>query len=137
MTEQRPSIVVDGRFNNLLDASAVLTWLQQEPGAEQVDQVIGLSAIGAANWSEVLQKTWQHGRNADEVAALLLGLGLEVQPVTAEIAAEAARIWSLCSDLSLGDRLCLAAGSLHGSTVWTADRSWAGRSLGILLKVVR
>ncbi len=136
MTEQGPS-VADARFNYLLDASAVLTWLQQEPGAEQVDHVIERSAIGAANWSEVLQKTWQHGRNADEVAALLLGLGLEVQPVTAEIAAEAARIWSLCSDLSLGDRLCLAAGRLHGSTVWTAHRNWAGRSLGILLKVVR
>jgi ribonuclease VapC len=99
--------------------------------------MIDHAAIGAANGSEVLQKTWQHGRDADEVAALLLSLGLEVQSVTAEIAAEAARIWSLCSGLSLGGRLCLATGRLPASAVWTADRRWAGPSLRVLLKVVR
>lgn len=136
MTEQGPT-VLGPRANYLLDASAVLTWLQQEPGADQVDQVIEHSAISAANWSEVLQKAWQHGRDGDAVAALLQSLGLEVEAVTAEIAAEAARMWSQCPDLSLGDRLCLGAGKLGGSTVWTADRNWAGRSLGVPLMVVR
>jgi ribonuclease VapC len=126
---------VDGA--ELLDASAVLAWLQKEPGADQVDAVIERSSIGAANWSEVLQKAWQHGRDGDEVAALLVALGLEVETVTPEIATEAARMWSQCPDLSLADRLCLAAGKMRGATVWTADRAWVDRSYGVVVRLLR
>ena len=131
------SLTGDRGTSHLLDASAVLAWLQKEPGADEVDGIIEDSAIGAANWSEVLQKAWQRGLDGDEVAALLAGLGLEVAAVTAEVATEAARLWSSCADLSLGDRLCLAAGKLTGSTVWTTDRTWAGRSLGVDIQVIR
>ena len=136
MTEGPPPVRdVDGA--ELLDASAVLAWLQGEPGAEQVDAVIERSSIGAANWSEVLQKAWQHGRDGDEVAALLVALGLEVEAVTPEIAIQAARMWSQCPDLSLADRLCLAAGKMRGATVWTADRTWVGRSHGVVVRLLR
>jgi ribonuclease VapC len=130
-----PSRDVDGA--ELLDASAVLAWLQNEPGVDQVDAVIERSSIGAANWSEVLQKAWQHGRDGDEVAALLVALGLEVETVTPEIAIEAARMWPQCPDLSLADRLCLAAGKMRGATVWTADRTWVGRSHGVVVRLFR
>ena len=125
------------RATDLLDASAVLAWLQKEPGADQLDAIIEHSSIGAANWSEVLQKSWQHGRDGDEVAALLETLGLEVESVTPELAVEAARMWPRCPDLSLADRLCLAAGKARAATVWTADRSWANRSLGVAVKLLR
>lgn len=136
MTEGPPPFrEVDGA--ELLDASAVLAWLQGEPGADQVDAVIEHSSIGAANWAEVLQKAWQHGRDGDEVAALLVALGVEVETVTPEIAIEGARMWSQCPDLSLADRLCLAAGKVRGATVWTADRSWVGRSHGVVVRLLR
>lgn len=136
MTQGAPPLG-DDQGSDLLDASAVLAWLQKEPGAEQVDAIVERSSIGAANWSEVLQKAWHHGRDGDEVAALLLALGLTVEAVTSEIASEAARMWSHCPDLSLADRLCLAAGRMRGATVWTADRTWADRSLGVVVKVLR
>ena len=136
MTEGAPTFG-DVQATDLLDASAVLAWLQEEPGADQLDAVIEQSTIGAANWSEVLQKVWQHGRDGDEVAALLVTLGLEVESVTPEIAIEAARMWSQCPDLSLADRLCLAAGKIRAATVWTADRTWGGRSLGVVVKLLR
>ena len=85
----------------------------------------------------MLQKAWQHGRDGDEVAALLVTLGLEVESVTPETAVEAARMWSRCPDLSLADRLCLAAGKVRAATVWTADRSWANRTLGVAVKLLR
>ena len=39
--------------------------------------------------------------------------------------------------LSLGDRCCLALGSLRGDTVVTADRLWAKLKLGIQVEVLR
>ena len=41
----------------VLDASAVLALLQEEPGAEFVEAKIGASAISAVNWSEVIHKS--------------------------------------------------------------------------------
>lgn len=138
MTPEQPTIqVAEGRLAALLDASAVLAWLQQESGWERLDPIIGSASIGAANWSEVLQKSWQHGQEGDEVAAGLLGLGLEVEPVTEEDGVEGARLWSTCPDLSLGDRLCLAIGRRLNYTVWTADRTWKGRRLGIMIQAIR
>ncbi len=43
----------------VLDASALLTWLQLEPGAEEV-RLEG-SVMNSVNWSEVLQKAEQNG----------------------------------------------------------------------------
>lgn len=129
--------VVPGHPSAVLDASAVLAWLQEEPGAQKVDAVIEHGFIGAANFSEVLQKAAQHGRDLREVGGLLLDVGLTVEDVTTDDAVSAALLWQRCPDLSLGDRLCLALGMRLHHPVVTADRSWRGRSLGIRVDVIR
>ena len=108
----------------VLDASALLAWLQEEPGAEVVRDLLTDGLVTAANWSEVLQKTDQHGRDMNEVAILLQALGLEVIEVTQEDGEEAAQLWSRALHFSLADRLCLAAAKRLGLPAATAEVEW-------------
>lgn len=108
----------------VVDASAVLAWLQDEPGSEEAEPLLMEGIIGAANWSEVLQKVRQHGADPGLVGRLLASFGLRVAEVTADDAALAAELWRAGTSLSLGDRLCLALGLRLALAVATADASW-------------
>ena len=109
----------------VVDASVVLAWLQGEPGADQAEPMLMEGVIGAANWSEVLQKARQHGAPAEIVGRLLASFGLTVVDVTEADAGHAAELWRSASGLSLGDRLCLALGLRLELAVATADAAWA------------
>jgi ribonuclease VapC len=101
--------------------------LTGESGADQVDQgLLEGGVVGAANWSEVAQKTRQHGRDWGRAKALLLAYELEVTPVITADAEWAATRWRAGEGLSLADRLCLALGARLDATVWTADAGWTG-----------
>jgi PIN domain nuclease of toxin-antitoxin system len=102
----------------------VLAWLQDEPGADDAEPLLMESVIGAANWSEVLQKSRQHGARTGLVATLLASYGLSVVDVTSDDAERAAELWRPGSPLSLADRLCLALGLRLGLAVATADAAW-------------
>ena len=110
----------------VVDASVVLAWLQDEPGSDEAEPMLMEGVIGAANWSEVLQKSRQHGISAEVVARLLASFGLSVESVIREDGERAAGIWQAGSGLSLADRLCLALGLRLQVTVATMDDSWAG-----------
>lgn len=119
----------------VLDASAILAFLQDEPGAARVEE--GLSegaAVGAANWSEVAQKVRSRRGEWEIVAGLLRGYRLQVEPVTAVDAEAAASLWKPASSLSLGDRLCLALGERLDAPVWTADREWSRFDRVVLIR---
>jgi PIN domain nuclease of toxin-antitoxin system len=109
----------------VVDASVVLAWLQDEPGAEEAEPMLMEGHIGAANWSEVLQKARQHGAPAGIVARLLASFGLSVVDVTSADAELAADLWRQGGQLSLADRLCLALGLRMGVPVASADTAWA------------
>lgn len=108
----------------VIDASALLAYLQGEPGATQVSaRLTDGAVISAANWSEVAQKvrrsdTWEVAR------ALLLSYPLQVHPVELDDAEAAAAMWMPGSPLSLADRLCLALAGRLDLPVLTADRAW-------------
>jgi ribonuclease VapC len=108
----------------VVDASVVLAWLQDEPGSDEAEPMLMEGLIGAANWSEVLQKARQHGAPTVLVGRLLASFGLRVVDVTAGDAERAASLWRRGSTLSVGDRLCLALALRTGSGVATADASW-------------
>jgi Uncharacterized protein conserved in bacteria len=108
----------------VIDASVVLAWLQDEPGGDAAERYLMEGIIGAANWSEVLQKSLQHGAQPGLVARLLTSFGLQVVDVTAEDGEQAADLWRPGSTCSLADRLCLALGLRLGLTVVTTDRAW-------------
>jgi ribonuclease VapC len=108
----------------VIDASVVLAWLQDEPGSDMAERHMVEGIIGAANWSEVLQKARQHGAQPGLVARLLTSFGLQVVDVTAEDAERAADLWLSGSTSSLADRLCLALGLRLDFTVVTTDSAW-------------
>ena len=110
----------------VVDASLVLAWLQDEAGSDEAEPLLMEGLIGAANWSEVLQKARQHGVRAGVVARLLASFGLQVVDVTADDAQIAAELWRAGMSLSLGDRLCLALGLRLRLDVATADGTWGG-----------
>lgn len=116
----------------LLDASAVLAFLQNEPGADLVEQHLGAgAACTAVNWSEVAQKVHAAGGDWKLARSLLKSYALRVEPVS-EIDAEwAAERWRRGEGLSLADRVCLAVASRLSVLAVTADRS-SGSAEGVL-----
>lgn len=109
----------------IVDASVVLAWLQDEPGADEAEPMLMEGVIGAANWSEVLQKARQNGAPVEVVARLLASFGLAVVDVTEADAENAANLWRPGTALSLADRLSLALGIRLGQPVATTDAVWA------------
>ncbi len=131
----------------VLDASALLAYLQGERGADRVAEALsapGGAAISAINWAEVLSKLADHGEAPESVTRMLreaglLGTALRIEPAGEDLAVEIARLRQATRrvGLSLGDRACLALGRLTARPVLTADRSWAALSLGVKLNLVR
>ena len=100
----------------LLDASALLAYLQKEPGFEAVREALREGAgISAVNLAEVVGKLKAKGKEPDRILRRLLAMGLEVLPFTLEEALEAGALDPLTRPLglSLGDRACLAAGKVR------------------------
>ena len=111
--------------STVLDASAVLAFLQGEDGADVVADALADGAVcGAANWSEVAQKVLASGRDWSLARALLGSYGIRIEPVAVEDAEWAARRWRRGEGLSLADRLCIALGERLDAPVLTADTSW-------------
>ena len=109
----------------VLDASAILAFVQGEEGAEVVEAHLDDDArCGAANWSEVAQKVRAAGRDWDLVRSLLWSYEIAVEPVTEGDADRAARRWTAGEGLSLADRLCLGLAKRLDVDVLTADRTW-------------
>jgi PIN domain nuclease of toxin-antitoxin system len=109
----------------LLDASALLAFVQGEPGAEIVERALESGArTSAVNWSEVAQMVITADRDWSLVRALLLSYELDIESITVADAELAATLWRRGSGLSLADRLCLALAERLDAVVLTCDEAW-------------
>lgn len=123
----------------VLDASALLAYLQNEPGSDSVRAVLEEAVISTVNWAEVIQKARagevEIGGLRDDFEAL----GLKLEPFTAAQAEGAGGLWERTRQLglSLGDRACLALGLERGETVYTTDSAWKRLNLGIAIEAIR
>ena len=112
-------------MTTVLDASALLAFLQGEPGADVVETAMeNAAACDAANWSEIAQKIHAADRDRHLVKALLMSYDLRVEPVTSADAELAARRWRRGEERSLADRLCLALGERLDAQILTDDTHW-------------
>lgn len=125
----------------VLDASALLALLHREAGWEVVAQAVAADSatISAVNYAEVIQKAAQHGLAAEDVDTALEALGITVGPFGRLDARLAASFYRHRSNLSLGDRVCLALARSLSSPAFTADRAWQrwAEELGVDVRVIR
>lgn len=123
----------------VMDASALLAFLQNEPGGDMVRGLLHQSIISSVNWSEVVQKSLAKGADIEGMWEDMTLLGLRSRPFSLEQAEAAARLWPTTRELglSLGDRACLALGLETGFPVITADRPWAKLDIGLEIRVIR
>ena len=110
----------------VLDASALLALLRNEPGADRVQAVLDGATIGAVNLAEVVSHYAKLGAERADIEAMLQPLPLRILPVDAALsyAAGMLRRVTLERGLSLGDRYCLALAQREGLPALTAERRW-------------
>ena len=109
----------------VLDASALLAFLNDEPGTAEVEAALSAgAACSAVNYSEVAHKVRCAGGSWAPVAGLLASYELEVAAMTEVDAVAAADLWYPGSPLSLAARACLATAQRLGVPALTADRAW-------------
>jgi PIN domain nuclease of toxin-antitoxin system len=123
----------------VLDASAILAMLFQEPGADRLtDEILDGAVVGAVNLAEVQTKLVMMGH--DEADAW--NDALSVAPVEQFTSAQARITGSLVRTtksfgLSLGDRSCLALAISLDAEVYTTEQSWRNLKVGVPIHVIR
>ena len=115
----------------VLDASALLALLFDEPGTELVEGRLTASVISAVNLSEVMHKSLERGVGVETLRDDLEALGVDVLAFDGDAAEEAAnlRLVARTAGLSLGDRACLALARQLDLPAVTADPTWEGLEL--------
>lgn len=123
----------------VLDASAVLAFLRDEPGGDVVGAQSRGASLSTVNLTEVMTKLID--RELDLVWAMeqLARLEIEFVAFTADHVSTASELWPVtkAQGLSLADRACPALAIERGQPVLTADRIWAELELGIDIRLIR
>lgn len=123
----------------VLDASALLCLLNDEPGADRVVEALTRCVIATTNLAEVVSKLRERGLPLDEVREALGSLHLDIRPLSP---AQAMIIGDLRPStkqlgLSLGDRACLALAIDLNAEMFTTDGDIASVDVGISITHLR
>jgi ribonuclease VapC len=125
----------------VLDASAFLALLLDEPGASNVAAVVHDAAIGAVNLAEVIGQYARRGSPEAEIRAMLDLFPIQIVPFDTAIAYVAGLLVTetRSAGLSLGDRACLALARLLDVKAVTADRAWSriAATAGVTVELIR
>jgi PIN domain nuclease of toxin-antitoxin system len=125
----------------VLDASALLALVQDEPGGERVLHYIAERSCVASsvNIAEVVSRLVDQGGSDEAIAAIVASLDLEVLPFDEQdaIASGTLRRATRGQGLSLGDRACLALARKLAIPAVSADRAWHGLDVGVELEMLR
>lgn len=115
-----------------MDASALLAFLDDEPGAEIVREAHP-AAISAVNFGEVVAKMAERGTSEAAIRAILEAFPVEVVPFDKDQALAAGMLRPATKSLvlSFGDRGCLALAKRLGVPALTTERLWASLSPSI------
>lgn len=128
------------RSQVVLDASALLALLFEEPGAEVVAGVLSSCSLSAVNYAEVITRLVREGLPPLESVRKLGALNLPVIPWDQSLAEAAADLGPLAKThgLSFGDRACLATARSLRHTALTTERAWRRLpKLGIEIQFIR
>jgi ribonuclease VapC len=123
----------------VLDASAALAVLANEPGADKVIPLLADSVMSAVNFAEVQGKLMERGMPDVSATSAIIRIVRDFQPFDFEQAAYAGSliVQTKALGLSLGDRCCLALAFQLNAPVYTTDRTWQNLNLGFPIHVIR
>jgi PIN domain nuclease of toxin-antitoxin system len=123
----------------VLDASAVLAFLQREPGGAVVAEHLSTAVISAVNVAEVASRLSDRGVPDGGAREAISALRLEIAAFDHDLAYASAALRPATRrlGLSLGDRACLALAKRERLPALTADRAWASLDMGVEIRLVR
>jgi ribonuclease VapC len=124
----------------VLDASAILAVINDEPGAEKLSpDLLARAVAGTVNLAEVQTKLVSRGwtsaqawEDATSPVREVLAFDEEQARIAGDLVAETRHL-----GLSLGDRACLALGMALKIPVYTAEKSWKRLKVGVRVHVIR
>jgi len=122
-----------------LDSSALLAFIQAEPGGEAVAGVVGEALMSSVNLAEVITKLVERTGSL-EIARTALGMAsVDVIDFDRSQAEQAGLLVKTTRShgLSLGDRACLALAMRESAPVLTADRIWAKLKVNVEVRLIR
>lgn len=123
----------------VLDTSAILAVLLEEPGADLVAPHMRGAEVSIINVGEVLAKAAERGADPDAVQVILDSYMFRVRAFRSAHAIAAAKLRPLTKHLGLGfgDRACLVQAAFSDLPVLTGDHLWAELKLGLDIRLIR
>jgi ribonuclease VapC len=126
----------------VLDTSALLALLNDEPGAENLppeSEMLSRAVMSTVNLAEAHGKLISNGIASDHAWDAVTAPIRDIFVLNEE---QAKLVGALVPQtrilgLSLGDRACLALGITLNAPVYTADRLWAKLDLGLTIQIIR
>jgi PIN domain nuclease of toxin-antitoxin system len=125
----------------VLDSSALLAFINGEPGREKVAAMLPDAAMSAVNYAEVISKLVARGGSQSRVIELIKMADIKILEFDE---AQAEMVGGLIDKtksygLSLGDRACLSLAARDSVRAVTTDKVWekVGRATGIDVQVIR
>ncbi len=130
---------MNGEPVHILDASALMAHLNEEPGAEVVEELAAGAAISSVNWCEAYGKLRTAGVDAALLNATMSQTGIAILPFDETDARNAGELAPITRrfGLSLADRACLALAARLGVPAVTADRAWVDLDVGVEIVCIR
>lgn len=125
--------------STVLDASALLAFINDEPGGNLVAAHLADAVISSVNFSEAVAKLVSRNFPLAEAVRLLGQTEIAVIDFDRSLgeAAGGLIIHTKRQGLSFADRACLALAARENVPVLTGDRAWAGLSVDVDIRVIR
>jgi ribonuclease VapC len=124
----------------VLDASAILAVINSEPGAEKLTPSLLARAVASSvNVAEVQTKLLGRGWTSDAAwedatspVREIVAFDEEQARIAGDLATRTRHL-----GLSLGDRACLALGSVLKVPVYTAEKAWKKFKVSVKVQLIR
>lgn len=126
-------------MNVVLDASAILAFLHNEPGSAVAEAALRGGMVSAVNWAEVVQKALKNNVDVSAMRESFMEVGLLFEPFTPAQAEYSAHLWNRYRNLglSLADRACIALATESNRPLLTGDRLWCEIALDVEVRLIR
>jgi PIN domain nuclease of toxin-antitoxin system len=123
----------------VVDSSAVLAAIKDEPGGDEVERDIRGARISAVNLSEIIGWLAERGFASENIVRIVTSFDLTVEVFDRSRALAAGLLAAQTKrrGISFGDRACLALTAELGLPVVTGDRNWRNLDIGVDVRLFR